>query len=65
MVNKDCDGPCRETAKTRLERLIEGKQSDINGLKSLLKFVENVEEGSDVEYTIWRLLCGNTFFAPW
>lgn len=50
-------GPCRETAKTLLERKIADKRRELAGLESLLKIADKLENGSPAEETLWSMLC--------
>lgn len=52
---KDYDGPCRETAKTLLERIIMAKRREVAGLEALLKIADHLENGSAAEEMLWEL----------
>lgn len=59
--DKDCDGPCRELAKTRIENTIKRLRDRLAGLMALLKVAERAEPGSPLEEELWRLSCGRNF----
>lgn len=55
-MGKDYDGPCRETAKTMLQRRIDFLRRELLGCEQLLKVVNHFENGSPAEELIWSLL---------
>jgi hypothetical protein len=58
---KDYEGPSRETALTRVERVIEDKKWQLAGLEQLKKVLEKAEVGSPLEVLLWEMTCGRNW----
>ncbi len=54
-------GPYRELAKTSLARIVQSKKEELVGLEQLLKIAEKTENGSPLEYILWKIVEGRDF----
>lgn len=51
----DEDVACRETAYTKIERIVDALRRRLAGLEGLLKIAKQAESGSPLEECLWEM----------
>lgn len=55
---------CRETAATRLERLIAERERELHGLRELHALAKGLQNGAPAEELLWSLIGGIRGYNP-